>query len=77
MNRDDQEVVDFYWRVIEKAAQHHLAVDFHGAYKPTGIRRTYPNLLTREGVMDLEHSKWSRKVTPEHDVIIPFTRMLN
>jgi alpha-glucosidase len=76
MDRDDQEMVDFYEEMVRKAAQHHLVVDFHGAYKPTGLRRTYPNLLTREGVMGMEYSKWSDRVTPEHDVTIPFTRML-
>ncbi|HZP01712.1 MAG TPA: glycoside hydrolase family 97 protein [Terriglobia bacterium] len=76
MDRDDQEMVNFYEEMVRKAAQHHLVVDFHGAYKPTGLRRTYPNLLTREGVMGMEYSKWSTRVTPEHDVTIPFTRML-
>jgi alpha-glucosidase len=76
MDRDDQQMVDFYERVVRKAAEHHLVVDFHGAYKPTGLRRTYPNLLTREGVMGMEYSKWSDRVTPEHDVTLPFTRML-
>jgi alpha-glucosidase len=76
MDHDDQEMVNFYTRCIRKAADHHLVVDFHGAYKPTGLRRTYPNLLTREGVMGMEYSKWSDRVTPEHDVTIPFTRML-
>ena len=76
MNRDDQEVVNFYQRVLKKAAEHRLVVDFHGAYKPTGIRRTWPNLITREGVLGLEHTKWSKLMTPEHNVTIPFTRML-
>jgi alpha-glucosidase len=76
MNRDDQEMVNFYQRVVKAAAEHHLVVDFHGAYKPTGLRRTYPNLLTREGVMGMEYSKWSTRITPEHDVTLPFTRML-
>jgi alpha-glucosidase len=76
MDRDDQQMVNFYERVVRKAAEHHLVVDFHGAYKPTGLRRTYPNLLTREGVMGMEYSKWSDRVTPEHDVTLPFTRML-
>ncbi len=76
MDRDDQEMVNFYERLVRKAAEHHLVVDFHGAYKPTGLRRTYPNLLTREGVMGMEYSKWSDRVTPEHDVTLPFTRML-
>jgi len=76
MNRDDQEMVDYYHRVVKLAAKHHLLVDFHGAYKPTGIRRTWPNLMTREGVLGLEYSRWSERVTPQHDLIIPFTRML-
>jgi alpha-glucosidase len=76
MNRDDQEMVDYYAKVVRKAADHHLTVDFHGAYKPTGLRRAYPNLLTREGVMGMEYSKWSDRVTPGYDVTIPFTRML-
>jgi alpha-glucosidase len=76
MNRDDQEMVNYYEKVVSKAAEHRLTVDFHGAYKPTGLRRAYPNLLTREGVMGLEYSKWSARVTPGHDVTIPFTRML-
>ena len=76
MDRDDQEMVNFYERLARKTAEHHLVVDFHGAYKPTGLRRTYPNLLTREGVMGMEYNKWSDRATPEHDVTIPFTRML-
>ena len=76
MNRDDQEMVNFYKRVLENAAEHHLVVDFHGAFKPTGLRRTYPNQLTREGVMGMEYSKWSTRVTPVHDVTLPFTRFL-
>jgi alpha-glucosidase len=76
MNRDDQEMVNFYEEMVRKAAAHHLVVDLHGAFKPTGLRRTYPNLLTREAVMGMEYSKWSRRVTPVHDVTLPFTRML-
>jgi alpha-glucosidase len=76
MNRDDQEMVNFYERVVRTAAAHHLVVDFHGAFKPTGLRRTYPNLLTREGVMGMEYSKWTDTVTPDYDATIPFTRML-
>lgn len=51
MDRDDQEMVNWYHRTIKEAAKHKLMVNFHGAYKPDGIGRTYPNLLTREGVM--------------------------
>jgi alpha-glucosidase len=74
MNRDDQYMVNFYERTAKKAAQHHLLVDFHGAYKPTGWHRTYPNVITREGVMGNEYNKWSARVTPEHTVTLPFTR---
>ena len=76
MDRDDQWMVNFYDRVVKKAAQHHLLVDFHGAFKPTGLRRRYPNLITREAVMGIEYSLWSNWATPQHDVTIPFTRMI-
>jgi alpha-glucosidase len=74
MDRDDQEMVDFYERVAKTAAKYHLLVDFHGAYKPTGWNRTYPNVITREGVLGNEYNKWSNRVTPEHTVTLPFTR---
>lgn len=76
MDRDDQEMVNFYHRVAQKAAEHHLMVDFHGSYKPTGDSRTWPNLITREGVMGNEHNKSTSRVTSEHTVTIPFTRGL-
>jgi len=76
MQRDDQQMVDYYWNVARKAFKHHLIVDFHGAYQPKGLRRTFPNVLTREGVLGLEHSKWDVTVDPEHNVTIPFTRMV-
>jgi len=76
MDRDDQEMVDWYHRIIKAAADHHLLIDLHGAYKPDGISRTYPNILTREGVMGEEYSKFSNRITPEHNVTLPFTRML-
>ncbi|OGD19721.1 MAG: hypothetical protein A2Y69_06790 [Candidatus Aminicenantes bacterium RBG_13_59_9] len=76
MNRDDQRVINFYRRCAEAAAARRLVVDFHGAFKPDGLRRAYPNILTREGVFGLENSKWSANVTPEHDLLIPFIRML-
>ncbi len=76
MDRQDQDMVNFYHEVARKAADHKLVVDFHGAYKPTGVSRTYPNLITREGVMGNEYNKWSNRVTPEHNVTLPFTRGL-
>lgn len=76
MAADHQEMVQWYQKTIKKAAEHHLMVNFHGAYKPTGVRRTYPNLMTREGVLGNEYNGWSTRITPEHNVTIPFTRML-
>ena len=76
MARDDQETVNFYERLVRLAARHHLVVDFHGAYKPTGMQRTWPNQMTREGVMGNEYNKWSKRITPTHNVTLPFTRML-
>jgi alpha-glucosidase len=76
MNRDDQQMTAWYRRVAELAAQHHLMIDFHGAFKPDGLRRTYPNVVTREGVMGKEYLKWSARVTPTHNTTLPFTRML-
>ena len=75
MQRDDQLMVDYYWRVAEEAAKRKMLVDFHGSYKPAGLRRAYPNVITREGVKGLENDKWSTAVTPKHDVTIPFIRM--
>lgn len=76
MNRDDQAMVDFYYTVARKAAEHKMLVDFHGAYKPTGWLRTFPNVLSSEGVAGLENHKWGSFVTPEHNVTLPFTRMV-
>jgi alpha-glucosidase len=76
MDRTDQWMVNWYRTAAKKAAEHHLMLDFHGAFKPDGMRRTYPNVLTREGVMGAEYNKWSARITPKHDVTLAFTRML-
>jgi alpha-glucosidase len=76
MDRDDQYMVNWYHDIIKCAAENHLLVDFHGAYKPDGIIRTYPNMITREGVMGNEYYKFSDKMSPEHNVKLAFTRML-
>lgn len=75
MQRDDQAVVNYYWKVAREAAKRKLLVDYHGAYKPCGLQRAYPNVITNEGVKGLEHDKWSLDVNPEHCVTIPFIRM--
>jgi len=76
MQREDQEMINFYHKIARKAAEHKLLVDFHGSCKPDGLRRAYPNVMTREGVRGMEHCKWSDNTNPEHDLILPFTRMV-
>jgi alpha-glucosidase len=76
MDRDDQTVVNFYWRCAEAAAAHHLLVDYHGAHKPAGIQRTYPNVVNFEGVPGLEQDKWTDSLTtPWMAVTLPYIRM--
>lgn len=78
MSRDDQPMIQYYTRVAECAARHHLLVDFHGCCKPAGLYRTWPNVITFEGVYGLEQSKGdqSKTIGPDHNVILPFTRMV-
>jgi len=76
VERDDQRGIDFYYRAAQKAAEHHLMLDFHGATKPTGISRTYPNVLGYEAVLGLEQSRAGGRDNPDHRVTLPFTRML-
>ncbi|MDF1573502.1 MAG: glycoside hydrolase family 97 catalytic domain-containing protein, partial [Bacteroidales bacterium] len=76
IERDDQDGIDFYYRVAEKAARHHLMLDFHGSTKPTGLSRTYPNILGYEGVIGMEVSKGSLRDNPDCHLMLPFTRML-
>jgi len=76
MDRSDQQMVDYYHKLMRKAAEHRLLVDMHGAYPPAGLNRTFPNYLTQEGIMGAEYNKWSRRVTATHNVNLAFTRML-
>ena len=77
MDRDDQEMNRFVRRAVALAADNQLTVTLHGCPKPTGLERTYPNLLTHEAVMNLEYDKWDQiGITPDHEVTVPFTRML-
>jgi alpha-glucosidase len=76
MDRDDQEMVNWYEKITAAAAEHKLMVNFHGAYKTSGFDRTYPNQVTREGILGNEHNKESDRITPEHKVTLPFTRYL-
>ena len=76
IDRDDQKTVQFYERIAKACAQHKIMIMYHGAFAPKGFNRTYPNAITREGVMGSEYNIWSNKVTPLHDLTLPFTRML-
>lgn len=77
MDRDDQEMVAFYHEVAEKAARHKLTVTWHGAYKPTGMERTWPNVLTYEAALNQEYNKWDRLGTPpSHNLDVALIRML-
>lgn len=77
MQRDDQWMVEYYHRIARQAAKHRLMVDFHGAYKPTGLRRQFPNVMTSEGVTGLEQYKWTDQMTnPEQELVLPFVRMV-
>ncbi len=77
MDRDDQVMVNFLRRALETAAANRLTVTLHGVSAPTGLERTFPNLLTSEGVLNLEYDKWDQLgVPPEHELTVPFTRML-
>jgi alpha-glucosidase len=75
MQRDDQDMVNYYEKVAIAAAKRKMLVDFHGAYKPTGWSRTYPNIMTSEGVLGNEISKFAGSITPGHTSTLPFTRM--
>lgn len=77
MDRDDQEMVNIQEEILQKAAKHKLYIQFHGAFKPTGLHRTYPNEFTREGAHNYEYNKWSETpVSANHDLDIVFNRLV-
>lgn len=76
IDRDDQKAVNFYHRIAKACAEHKIMIMYHGAFPPKGFNRTWPNAVGREGVLGSEHNIWSDKVSPGHDVILAFTRML-
>ncbi|MCY1633929.1 glycoside hydrolase family 97 protein [Marinifilum sp. D737] len=76
MDKDDQWMVNYYHKIAKESAKREILVDFHGSYKPAGLRRKFPNVLTREGVNGGEQYKWSLRQTPEHNLITPFSRMV-
>lgn len=76
MGREDQWMVNWYEKVVRAAARHRLMVNFHAAYHPTGMNRTWPNQVTREGIRGNEMNKWFGWITPRHVTTLPFTRFL-
>jgi alpha-glucosidase len=76
-DRDDQITMNSIKRIAEACARHKIMIMFHGAPKPSGFSRTYPHAIGREGVLGSEFNMWSDRVTPEHNVTLPFTRMLS
>ena len=75
MQRNDQLLVNYYYKVSRETAKRKMLVDFHGAQKPASMTRTWPNLISTEGVRGMEWSKWSADSEPKHNVTLPFTRM--
>ena len=76
MDSDHQEMVNWYEKIAKAAADHRLMLNFHGAFKTSGFNRTFPNQITREGILGNEYNRWSTRVTPEHRLTLPFTRFL-
>lgn len=76
MQRDDQWMVNFYEKIARECAKRHLLVDYHGAYKPVGLNRMYPNVISYEGVKGMENCKWSNQPDPDHNLLLPFIRMV-
>lgn len=76
LDRDDQEMIRIQEDILKVAAKHRLFIQFHGSSKPSGLTRTYPNEFTREGTLNYEVCKWDTLVNADHDISIPFTRLL-
>jgi alpha-glucosidase len=76
MQRDDQVLMNYYFQVAREAANRKMLVDFHGVQRSATLTRTWPNIISNEGVRGMEWSKWSADTNPQHDVTLPFTRML-
>jgi alpha-glucosidase len=75
MQRNDQKLLNFYYKLTAECAKRHMLVDYHGAQRGASLTRTWPNLISNEGVRGMEWSKWSAETEPQHNVTLPFTRM--
>lgn len=78
LDRNDQTGAEMAYRIAKKAAEYHLFLDYHGFYTPTGLTRTYPNILNIEAVNGIEEFKWcdSNEDIPTYDVTFPFIRLM-
>ena len=76
LDRQDQWMVRWYESTVRCAARHHIMVNYHGAFKPTGMNRTWPNQITREGIRGNEMTKFTAQITPTHTATLPFTRFI-
>lgn len=74
INRSDQEAVNFYWKAAEACAKYKMVIDFHGAYRPDGLRRAFPNVLTREALIEFEQNGGTNQDNPDHHCTLPFIR---
>jgi len=75
-DHDDQDSIEHAEAILESAARHHILIHLHGVWKPSGWQRTYPNLMNHECALNLEYLKWSDRCTPEHDLLLAFTRLI-
>ncbi len=75
-DHDDQDTVELAEHILVAAANHHILIHFHGIWKPTGLQRTFPNLMNHEGALNQEYMKWSDRVTPSHTLKLLYTRMV-
>ncbi len=74
INRSDQEASNFYWKAAKRAAEYKMVLDFHGSYRPDGLRRAYPNILTREALVEFEQNGGTYKDNPDNRLMLPFIR---
>src|SRR2546427_11989253 len=75
MQRDDQKLINFYFKVCSEAAKRKMLVDFHGGQKQITMTRTWPHMISGESVRGMEWRKWSADFGPKHNGTLPFSRM--
>jgi alpha-glucosidase len=75
-DHDDQDTIEFAESILQGAARHRILIHFHGVWKPTGLERTYPNLMNHEAALNLGYLKWGTNCTPEHGLMLAFSRLI-